>query len=162
MQSLIYVVVVHDLGSIKKYKTEGITMGFDTLKDLNTILKRAFSEASAATALYTQGELNRVQETLSELGYSLEADGAYPDEESFRVVLSDYMKVDQDNKPIGVVTLHLDKGNKTGMVADGTITIDYDRELQAKAGRITTVSDFAATMKPSPVQKLAQKIFSIK
>jgi len=137
-------------------------MGFDTLKDLNTILKRAFSEASAATALYTQGELKRVKETLSELGYSLEVDGVFPDEESFLDVLSDYIKFDQDNKPIGVVTLHIDEGNKTGKVADGTITVHYDTELQGKVGRVSTVSDFAALLNPSPVQKLTQKIFSIK
>lgn len=137
-------------------------MSFDTLKDLKIILKRAFSEASDATALYTQGDLERVKEALSELGYVLEPNGAYSDEEKFQDVLVDYVRRDHANQVTENVTLHLDKGNKTGLVADGTITVHHDKVLQGKVGRVSTIAEFASTMKPSPVQKLAQKIFSIK
>ncbi|TAL28376.1 MAG: hypothetical protein EPN97_14675 [Alphaproteobacteria bacterium] len=132
-------------------------MGNRKLSDAGIRLKRIFMDAADDSSLYTQGEVDKVKMFLEMQGYVFQPDGAYPDEQKFRGVVFDYKKTDAAGNVLGIVSLHLDKGNKTGMVQDGLVTVAHDEVLQEKVGATTTIAGFAAAMIPGPVQKIIKR-----
>lgn len=125
--------------------------------DLGIRLRRIFMDAADDTSLYTQGEVERVKMFLEAQGYVFQPEGAYVAEEKFRGVVFDYKKTDPAGNVLGIVSLHLDRGNRTGLVQDGLVTVTHDEVLQEKVGSTTTVATFAAKMSPGPLQKIVNK-----
>lgn len=131
-----------------------------TIKDLKILANRCFSLEYASATSYTDDELKRVLDALQMLGYIPHPAGVYQNEKKFQGVIFDYLKSDISGITLGLVTLHLDKDNKTALVQDGIITTAFDRDLQEKVGRTTSVPEFASIMNPTLVQRVAKTYFS--
>lgn len=116
------------------------------MNDFKTVVNRFFSNDPKAQSAYTRNELNRARDALRHMGYRDETDRIYGTQE--QRYSQELVKRDGMGKVTGLVSIFLDKGNKTGVVQDGIVSIAYDEKLMDKVGRTTTVRDVANKLNP--------------